>query len=83
MKRTIFRNTPISQFCSVLNPSKPTKRRWTNTTSFRKQEKFDVEAIAEVKDALSIDEGGQTTLLKYELTTLVTCRLSRLPSRNN
>ena len=79
----IFRNIPISQFCPVLNPSKPTKRRWTNTKSFRKQEKFDVEAIAEVKDELSINEGGQTTLLQYVLTIPVTCRLSRLPSRNN
>ncbi len=40
-----------------LQSSKPTKRRRANTTSPRKQRKFDEEAIAEVEDALGADEG--------------------------
>lgn len=34
-------------------------------TSPRKRGKFDIEAIAEVEDALGADEGEQTTLSQY------------------
>lgn len=61
-----------------LQSSKLTKRRQPNTTSTEKQGKFDVEVIAEVEYSLSKNEGDQTTLLQYELTSPVIGRLGGL-----
>ena len=52
-------------------PPKVTKRHRTNTTSPRKQGKFDAQAIAEIKDALGADEGCQTTLSQYAISASV------------
>ncbi len=58
--------------------SKLTKRHLANITSPRKHTKFDAEAIAEVEDILSTDEGSLTTLLQYALTPTVIRRLGGL-----
>lgn len=53
-------NTPSSPRAQ---PSKITNWHWANTTFPQKRGKFDVEIIAEIEDALRVNEGGQTTLL--------------------
>ncbi len=64
---------------SRLQSSKPTKQCGANNTSPRKQEKFDVEAIAEVEDVLGADKGDPTTLSQYTLTAFGVCRLVSKP----